>query len=729
MDGAERVDAGAAVTTPLRRTAERRNQMSRRLRAALVLLVLVAAAGASAPSAADTAAAPQPGETAVSATAATAAAATSTTQHAGTAAATQTAGSDIRLETSLSLTPERPGEITVRLRFAPPDRVTSLTTTIDAAATVVSSQGFDRVGGARYEWDGRTATPTLTYRLPANRTSASGRFDAAATPGRTATPGQAAPSAAAATQQYLLADAGPWAIVSIPWPAAQWRYTGATVGLERRTVVDGAGVVGTRLAFLGEHRVVERTASGQTFRLVVPAAADLREQPDDVLASLASASAALRVGDRDPVVTMIAAPTSVDWAVRGLQVGEADAWVRADERLSTADNPWLHEYVHTRQSFATTNRTKWVVEGSADYYAALLTLRQDRIDFERFAANLERGSRQPYSGVVLADPETWVSGAQYLKGGLVVGVLDRRIRLASDRSHSFGSVFSALNGRDDAVTQSAFLAAVAAAGNDSVAAAADRFTTTTAAPEMWTQAEHEAAFGALPARVGYTLPEVGRVSGVARNETVRPPFLLAAGETLRLPVEVVNDGGAAGEYRVALAVDNRTVDVTDGEIQPETATTVTLSHRFDEPGQYRVELRGRSYVVRVREPATPTVASVTANRSTVRPGGAVAVTATVANDAPVPAVGHLPVTVDGDRLRTESVAVAPNGSVTLRVVVAFDEPGTHRVAVGNRSTTVTVQEPTAATSTRTPGFGAVAGALALLLCGLVGAANAKRREK
>ena len=659
----------------------------------------------------------------------------------GGPAAASTATDDIRLTTRLALTPETPGEIGVTLRFDVPDRVVDLETTIAPGARGVETTGFAATDGDTYEWDGDTATPTISYRLAANRTGSSGRFDVHghAVPGDgrssavtapasagTDTAVEPATTAVAAGEEYLFVDAGPWALVRIPGPGLSWRYRGDTVGLTRETTTAGPGAVGERVAFLGDHTVRERTAHGQTFRLAIPAgSADaMAVPPEAVLDSLAAASDTLRVGDRDESVFVVAAPTGVEWAVRGLQTGDADAWVRANEPLDTAESPWLHEYVHTRQSYETTAETRWTIEGGADYYAAALALDQGRIGFDEYADHLARGARDPYADAVLANPDTWEGSAQYRKGSLVAGDLDRRIRLASGGGATFATVLARLNAGSDPVTGDRLRHLVTEAGDESVAEAADRYTRTEAAPAVWDADEHREAFGTLAARIAVTPPAAVEANGPYRNATLAPPATVAVGETVTVPVTVANDGGAPGDYRTTLTADNRTVDAANGTLDSGTTTTVRLSWTPTEAGTSEVAVRGRSYEVRVREPSTPRVPSLSTDRRTVEAGESVLLTAEVVAEGEVPADGDVTVRVDGATVATERVRVAPGATATLRIPVSFDEPGPREVSVGNRTLTISVSEPPTATataadtsSTRIPGFdvGAAVAALSLAL--------------
>ncbi|PSQ04665.1 hypothetical protein BRC97_10570, partial [Halobacteriales archaeon QS_6_71_20] len=673
-------------------------------------------------------------------------------------ATTATADGDIHVTTRLALTPDRPGEVGVTLRFEVPDRVAELDATIAADARDVTAEGFSAAGDDTYEWDGDTATPTISFRLPANRTAEAGRFDrhapassaagshaggtragdvdAAVDPAAGAT-NLTSRSATAAGDGYLFVDAGPWALVSVPGTGLSWRYRGEAVGVTRETTVDGSGAVGDRVAFLGEHTLRERTAHGQTFRLAIPerAAGAMTVSPEAVLDAYADASDRLRVGDRDGLVFVVAAPTGVEWAVRGLQTGDAGVWVRADEPLNTSESPWLHEYVHTRQSYETTAETRWTIEGSADYYAAALALRQERIGFEAFADHLARGTRDPHADAVLSEPGTWASGTQYRKGSLVTGELDRRIRLATGGGATYGTVLARLNAESEPVTGDRLRESVADAGNESVADAADRYARTDAAPPMWDADGHEAAFGTLAARI-VVEPAAPAASGPYRTATLAPPATVAVGETVTVPATVANEGGAAGDYRVALTVDGRTVDAADGTLAPRTNTTVRPSWTADEPGTYELSVRGRTYELRVREPSAPRVASLSADRTTVEAGESVRLVVEFVAEGAGPADGEVTVRVDGEPVATERVRVAPNATATLRLPVAFNEPGRRTVSVGDRTLTVSVTEPPTAspsavgtTSTRTPGLGAGAAAAALLVAvaALVGVGRRRSR--
>jgi len=61
------------------------------------------------------------------------------------------------------------------------------------------------------------------------------------------------------------------------------------------------------------------------------------------------------------------------------------------------------------------------MEAAAEYYAGSLSLRAGYVDFQSFQRYLGYGERDPWRDAILAQPTTWASGANYLKGSLVWG--------------------------------------------------------------------------------------------------------------------------------------------------------------------------------------------------------------------------------------------------------------------------------------------------------------------
>jgi len=608
--------------------------------------------------------------------------------------------------------PDRPGQVRVTLTYTLPGRVGSLTTYLLDDATVTGTDGFDRIGATAYKWDESTSRPSITLQYNPNRTT-----------------DRTGPEAAGG--QYVFADAGEWALLRQFRTRTGYSYRGAEPTVDRRLRTAGPGATGNRLVYLGEATTAERTRNGRTVRLVVPERADLSESPEAILDSVTNASQSLRIGDRDPEVVAFAAPTGeVEWGVRGLAYGGSEFWVRDFERLDEPANVWLHEYVHTRQAFETTAETRWLTEATAQYYAAVLTLEQGRIDFEAFRRYLAAGERSAYDDVVLSRPATWTRDANYLKGALAAGRLDLSLRSATDQSATLEQVVREMNSHGEPVNQSEFLGAVEAAGGTGPRATATEITGTSEPLSMWDRRTQTRLFGAVPARISYGLPDSGdryRASGPARNDTVSAaPVRLATGETLTAGAVVSNTGGEAGNYNATLAVDGRVVSSASGALAAESERTVWLAHTFERAGEYALDAGGETVTVVVEPPAEPTVSDVSVDSERVRAGGSAVVTATVRNDAAIPANGTVPLTRDGETVGRRAVTLAPGASTELSATVELPDAGERRLGAGSAApVTVTVVAPTGR-ATASDGSGAGFGATAAVLAALA-ALLARRR--
>jgi PGF-CTERM protein len=521
--------------------------------------------------------------------------------------------------------------------------------------------------------------------------------------------------AGATTQEaaYSFVDTGEWALVTVPTLSTGWGWRGVeTVELDESVTIAGEGSTGGEIAYLGPVTEHTRTANGQTFTLAVPERASLLESPDAVLDALAEASERLRVGARDPRVWMAAAPTSVDWGVRGVEYGGDDAWVTADASLSEPGVVWLHEYVHTRQAYETAASGKWTVEASAEYYSGLLALQMDFVDFDTFQTFLSYGTRDPWRDAILSQPSTWPSGANYLKGSLVWGAIDRRLRLATDSSVTASEVLWSLNRHDDPVTNDDVLHAIVNASTADAGQYAQRYTATRAAPEVWSRLQHARAFGTEPPRMTYEIQQY-HVSGPFRDATFDEPPVLYVGETLTVTAMVENEGGTAGAYEATFTLGDRTVADAGRRLAPGATDAFTLQHRFTGDGDYNLTVGRNPIPVAVREPATPTVTGLSVSPEDASPGDTVTATVTLSNPTDGPATGSVPVLFGDREVASVDATLAAGESVDRTVTVTVPENGGDLV-VGDQ--TVTLATGSAAS---TPGFGVGATVAALAAAALV----------
>jgi len=592
-----------------------------------------------------------------------------TASAAGTDAVFASAPSNVTAVQELRLTPDESGEITVVQRYRVPDQVSSLKPELPEAVTVTGTTGFSRGNGTVYEWDGESPNPRLTFTMQVNETT-----DLSGPEG--------------AKGRYLFVDAGEWALFRRPAVPTSWSWRGAApVGITREQTTAGEGYVGEWMVYLGAVATRERTAHGQRFDLVLPERAALSDSPDAILDSLAAASDRVRVGDRDPVVNVFAAPTTtVRWGVRGLQYGDRDMWVRDAEPLATAENTWLHEYVHTRQGYETASSAQWTTEAFATYYAALLAFEQGRVDFAAFREALRRGTVRPQSDAVLTEPRSWVNAANYLKGSLVAGATDLRIRLATDGKRSLQAVFSAMNAHSDPVDARTVFESVGSVAGPEVRRAAVTYAGTERTPDLWSAGTHAEAFASTPALVEVgiaTDPGALAVSGPYRNVTRSGSELtLYTGETLRMTGAVTNTGGAAGEYAARFVVDGAVAATESGTVAPGERVTYRFERAFDETGEYTLAVGGDRVTVEVYGPAATTVTALSANRTALSDPGAVAFTATVSNTHGVPARGNVTLRGPDGPIIDRRVALGAGENRTLRGVARLDR-GEYNFTLGS----------------------------------------------
>jgi hypothetical protein len=581
------------------------------------------------------------------------------------------------------LTPTEPGQIDVQWTFEIPDSVARMNTTLPDGAFESRVSGFDRQDG-KLVWredDQSTRTPTTTFTISVNETTDDG------------------------SPKYV--DTGDWALIKRPSLASvsySYYTNQGEPSITRTNVTAGSGVAANAMVYMGDYEMTNRSDHGQEFRLVVPEAATLTEEKSDIFDTVTAASNDLRVGNRDETVTMFAAPTSVPWGVAGLQRGESAFYTVANRSVRDPDNTWVHEYVHTRQAFNTTETTKWFIEASAEYYAAQLTLQQERIEFEEFSDSMSVGANRRYDDVVLANPDSWTDSANYEKGGLVAGDLDRRIRVASDSSASLQTVFQRFNSRSSKTNQRVFIGYFETAGGNSVADTARRFTENTDGPDMWTQQQHNEAFENLPAQFSYTFPAVGssgfRVRGPYRNGTA-PEDGLVTGETLVADIAVENVGGSTGSYDLTVTRDGEPITNRTGTAAAGEVVTETVAIDFSAAGTYRLSTGSDSLGVGVKEPASPTVADVFANRTTIEGSGGVRVTAVVTNEADRPASGVVSVRQGTTTLVEQQVSLDVGESTDIVATTGLSDAGTSVFTAGEQSVEVTVEETQ--TPTTTPG--------------------------
>lgn len=363
-------------------------------------------------------------------------------------------------------------QIEAEIQYEIPDSVDSLEFSIVLKDfEVVGTDSFTQSGDRSFEWSGDGSGGSVTVRYPSD----SGFY----LDGRHVRP---------------VGSGDGWSVAVRPETATDFSYFGDEPPLSYQFETAGPGIAGQDLAFLGAYDSRTADVEGEQIELVLPDAGDSAAPAADVLDSLERA-ADIELGGRHGNVVAISAPSdTIDWEPRGLTVGP-DTRIADSTGVDQPVNIWAHEYVHTRQrQDGTTDKTRWLIEGSADYYGALISLDRDSTGFDTFADVLDRGTRDEFDDVVLSEPATWKgTDANYLKGALVTAAIDYQIRNRTDGNATFTTV---MREWADSATfdQDTFLSAIESVAGSEARDLAAEWTTTTATPDRWSASEHNETF-------------------------------------------------------------------------------------------------------------------------------------------------------------------------------------------------------------------------------------------
>jgi predicted nucleic acid-binding Zn ribbon protein len=354
-----------------------------------------------------------------------------------------------------------PGSLSVRVELDVPDRITGLEITVPTLSTDIVTTGMTRTDDVTYRWDGQTNRPYVDLTVPEN-----------------------APSNDPYGGVYV-ADAGDWAVVeAASTGSASWQYRGASPEFRRSVHVTGEGAVSSdgAVAYLGPYDEYRDTVGGQITRLVVPSTSDLITPPSTVLTGLSEAASVLEVGELSSEVLAVALPTTkTNWGAMGRQAGDNGFWVQADASMTTPNNTWLHEYVHTRQSFGWTDETRWLLEATANYYAGVLAFQLGYASSKVFEQYVDADRD---ANAILSAPDQWPSRhTPYQKGMRVLAALDHRIRTATNGVRSFTEVFASIN-KIENLTHTEFVDVVDTITESSNRRWLDRYVGSPACPEI-----------------------------------------------------------------------------------------------------------------------------------------------------------------------------------------------------------------------------------------------------
>ena len=154
-------------------------------------------------------------------------------------------------------------------------------------------------------------------------------------------------------------------------------------------------------------------------------------------------------------VTVVAAPGAFPY--KGLTYGDGTSYVTIEAFWDgDVGSVWLHETVHTRQSFTLDREMRWFREASAEYltYRALQE-QYEQVDDSDIRARLD--AVPDYHETRLSAPSTWGENpVDYTRGVRLLYAIDAAVRTGSNGDHTLFDVFYAMNQRDESISLQEF---------------------------------------------------------------------------------------------------------------------------------------------------------------------------------------------------------------------------------------------------------------------------------
>lgn len=308
--------------------------------------------------------------------------------------------------------------------------------------------------GGRGVWRPAAGKARLSYKVRVSHQRKSGRFDARMTENWALLRGDDLVPAArfSKTDGVQLSSRltfelpKGWSSVETGWPRIgknQFRIDNSERHFDRPTGWILAGKIGTRRAKLGETEVTVAGPVGEGLRRM------------DILTLLTFVWPEVQaVFPRDPKKLLIVGAGDPMW--RGGLSGPNSLFMHADRPLVSENgtSSLVHELVHVFSRISSTERSDWITEGLAEYYAIEVMRRAGGMTEERYQAvrkHLIKWSRKVDS--LRTERST---GPVTARAVLVLQDLDEEIRKRSKGRHSLDDVARGLM-RLDKVTTSDFV--------------------------------------------------------------------------------------------------------------------------------------------------------------------------------------------------------------------------------------------------------------------------------
>lgn len=162
-----------------------------------------------------------------------------------------------------------------------------------------------------------------------------------------------------------------------------------------------------------------------------------------------------RLNPDQQAVTVVAVPDAMPY--KGLTYSDGTSYVTIEAFWDgDVGSVWLHEIIHTRQSFTLDREMKWFREASAEYLSYRVMQEQyGQVTDSDVRARLN--AVPDYHEAKLSTPSTWNrSSVDYTKGVRLLYAIDAAVRTGSGGEHTLFDVFYKMNQHDGTVSLSDF---------------------------------------------------------------------------------------------------------------------------------------------------------------------------------------------------------------------------------------------------------------------------------
>ncbi|MET1077997.1 MAG: hypothetical protein ABWY06_08250 [Pseudomonas sp.] len=346
----------------------------------------------------------------------------------------------------------------VSLRLEQGERVRSLSFNLGDKGYFSDFQAdgqWQQEGAGRGTWTPASGEASLTYRVRISHPRNAGDFDARMTADwallrgddlvPSATLNQSDGTELVARLEFELPEG--WKSVETGWPRIgknRFRIDNPARKFDRPTGWILAGKVGTRRAKLGETDVTIAAPVGEKMRRM------------DILTLLTFVWPEMQaVFPRDPGKLLIVGAGDPMW--RGGLSASNSLFLHADRPLVSENgtSALVHELVHVFSRIHDTDRSDWITEGLAEYYAIELMRRAGGLSEQRYQKVREH--LIDWSEDVESLRGESSHGAVTARAVLLLQALDREIRQSSQDRHSLDDVARGLM-RLDQVSTADFIA-------------------------------------------------------------------------------------------------------------------------------------------------------------------------------------------------------------------------------------------------------------------------------